>query len=53
MMACYAVYDVSRAFVAGREAAAMANGVFFMNLEKALTSGGSRGSRARSARIGG
>lgn len=36
MLACYALYDVSRAAVQGREAVAMANGVFFMNLEKAL-----------------
>jgi membrane-associated phospholipid phosphatase len=36
MMACYAAYDVSRALAQGREAAALANGVFFMNLEKAL-----------------
>ena len=36
MLAMYAVYDVSRAVVVGREATAMANGLFFMNLEKAL-----------------
>ena len=36
MMACYAAYDLSRALSQGREVAAMANGVFFMNLEKAL-----------------
>jgi hypothetical protein len=36
MMACYAAYDVSRALAQGREAVALANGVFFMNLEKAL-----------------
>jgi len=36
MLACYAAYDVSRALVMGREAIAMANGLFFMNLEKAL-----------------
>lgn len=36
MLGCYAAYDVSRALVQGREAVAMANGVFFMNLEKAL-----------------
>ena len=36
MLACYAVYDVSRACRQGREAVAMANGLFFMNLEKAL-----------------
>src|SRR5674476_1521982 len=36
MMACYAAYDVSRALAQGREAIALANGVFFMNLEKAL-----------------
>jgi membrane-associated phospholipid phosphatase len=36
MLICYAAYDLSRAFVQGREAVAMANGVFFMNLEKAL-----------------
>ena len=36
MLACYAVYDVSRAVVMGREAVAMANGLFFMNLEKAM-----------------
>ena len=36
MLACYALYDVSRAVVVGREAVAMANGLFFMNLEKAI-----------------
>lgn len=36
MLACYAAYDVSRAMVVGREAVAMANGMFFLNLEKAL-----------------
>jgi PAP2 superfamily len=36
MLAMYAVYDVSRAVVVGREAAAMANGLFFLNLEKAM-----------------
>ena len=36
MVACYAAYDVSRALAQGREAVALANGVFFMNLEKAL-----------------
>ncbi len=36
MMACYAAYDLSRALAQGREAVAIANGVFFMNLEKAL-----------------
>ena len=36
MVACYAAYDISRALAQGREAVAMANGVFFMNLEKAL-----------------
>ena len=36
MLAMYAVYDVSRAVVVGREATAMANGLFFMNLETAL-----------------
>jgi len=36
MMACYATYDISRALAQGREAVALANGVFFMNLEKAL-----------------
>jgi len=36
MLACYAVYDISRAVVVGREAVAMANGLFFMNLEKAM-----------------
>lgn len=36
MVACYATYDVSRALAQGREAVAFANGVFFMNLEKAL-----------------
>jgi len=36
MLACYVAYDVSRALAQGREAVAMANGVFFMNLEKAI-----------------
>jgi membrane-associated phospholipid phosphatase len=36
MLMCYAAYDVSRALVQGREAVAYANGVFFMNVEKAL-----------------
>jgi membrane-associated phospholipid phosphatase len=36
MLACYTAYDFSRALVQGREAVAMANGIFFMNLEKAL-----------------
>lgn len=36
MLACYAAYDFSRAAVMGREAVAVANGMFFMNLEKAL-----------------
>jgi hypothetical protein len=36
MLACYAVYDISRAVVDGREAVALANGLFFMNLEKAM-----------------
>ena len=36
MLALYAVYDVSRAVVVGREATAMANGLFFLNLEKAM-----------------
>jgi membrane-associated phospholipid phosphatase len=36
MLACYVAYDLSRALAQGREAVAMANGVFFMNLEKAL-----------------
>ena len=36
MVACYAAYDVSRALAQGREAVAIANGVFFMNLEKTL-----------------
>lgn len=36
MLVCYAAYDVSRALVQGREAVAYANGLFFMNLEKAL-----------------
>jgi membrane-associated phospholipid phosphatase len=36
MIACYAAYDLSRALAQGREAVAMANGIFFMNLEKAL-----------------
>jgi hypothetical protein len=36
MLACYAAYDLSRALVQGREAVALANGIFFMNLEKAM-----------------
>ena len=36
MLLCYAAYDISRALAQGREAVALANGVFFMNLEKAL-----------------
>jgi hypothetical protein len=36
MVGCYAAYDVSRALAQGRAAVALANGVFFMNLEKAL-----------------
>jgi hypothetical protein len=36
MLACYLAYDFSRALAQGREALAMANGIFFMNLEKAL-----------------
>jgi membrane-associated phospholipid phosphatase len=36
MLACYVAYDLSRALAQGREALAMANGIFFMNLEKAL-----------------
>ncbi len=36
MALCYVAYDVSRALAMGREAVAMANGIFFMNLEKAL-----------------
>ncbi|HTX68567.1 MAG TPA: phosphatase PAP2 family protein [Thermoleophilia bacterium] len=36
MLACYMAYDVSRALAQGREAIAMANGIYFMNLEKAL-----------------
>ncbi len=36
MMACYATYDISRALAQGREAVALANGVFFMNQEKGL-----------------
>lgn len=36
MIACYAAYDFSRALAQGREVTAMANGIFFMNLEKAL-----------------
>jgi hypothetical protein len=36
MAACYAAYDVSRALAQGKEAVALANGTFFMNLEKAL-----------------
>src|SRR5665647_2088217 len=33
MLACYAAYDISRAVVVGREAVAMANGLFFINFE--------------------
>lgn len=36
MIACYAAYDVSRALAQGREALALANGVFFMDFERAL-----------------
>lgn len=36
MLACYLAYDFSRALAQGREAVALANGVFFMNLEKVL-----------------
>ncbi len=36
MLLCYAAYDFSRALVMGREAIAYSNGLFFMNLEKAL-----------------
>ncbi len=36
MFACYLAYDLSRALAQGREAIAMANGIHFMNLEKAL-----------------
>ena len=36
MLACYVAYDFSRALAQGREAIAMANGIYFMNLEKAL-----------------
>ena len=36
MLACYALYDVSRAVVMGREDTAMANGLFFLNLERAM-----------------
>jgi membrane-associated phospholipid phosphatase len=36
MLACYLAYDLSRALAQGREALAMANGHFFMNLEKTL-----------------
>ena len=36
MLAMYAAYDVSRAVVAGRDDTAMANGLFFLNLEKAM-----------------
>jgi len=36
MIACYAAYDLSRALAQGREVTAMANGIFFMNLEKVL-----------------
>src|ERR1039457_4116446 len=36
MLACFAAYAVSRIAVEGRAAVAMANGVFFMNAEKAM-----------------
>lgn len=36
ILACHVAHDISRAPAQGREAVAMANGVFFMNLEKAL-----------------
>ena len=36
MLTCYVAYDFSRTLAQGREAIAMANGVYFMNLEKAL-----------------
>ena len=36
MLACYVAYDLSRTLAQGREAIAMANGIYFMNLEKAL-----------------
>ncbi len=36
MLTCYVVYALSRAFAQGHEAAAIANGTFFMNLEKSL-----------------
>jgi len=36
MLLCYVGYDISRALAQGRETVALANGVFFMNLEKAL-----------------
>ncbi len=36
MLACYGAYALSRAFVQGHEALALANGTFFMNLEKSL-----------------
>ena len=36
MLACYAAYDISRALCQGREAIALANGVYLMNLEKAM-----------------
>ena len=36
MVCCYAAYDVSRALAQGREAVALTNGIFFMNLEKAF-----------------
>jgi membrane-associated phospholipid phosphatase len=36
MLACYVAYDLSRTLSTGREAVAMANGIYFMNLEKAI-----------------
>ena len=36
MLIMYAAYDLSRTFVKGREMVAMAHGIYFMNLEKAL-----------------
>jgi PAP2 superfamily len=36
MLACYLAYDFSRTLAQGREAMAMTNGVYFMNLEKAI-----------------
>jgi membrane-associated phospholipid phosphatase len=36
MLLMYTAYDLSRALVVGRESVAYANGMFFMNLEKAL-----------------